>query len=372
MHDHIQYLLYRHNCLILPGFGGIVLQYSPARIHPAQHIFQPPRKALAFNRSLTTNDGLLITHVANAENLHYDDAEKQVKRFVDQIEDGVRKKGEYAIPGIGRFYNDIESNLQFEPDEKENYLLGAYGLDRFVSPAIVRRDAFEPNAAADKLKKKRRFNWFGLTSILLVLILLTVQFLSVNNLSHVVQNPLAGIPLLAPLGDLTSAPPADETPEVLPAFGKRDTVVQIIVIKDESSPIDNEDSTKPFSENKVTTDANAPVNTLRSAYETAEDSIKLLAVSKVPMRGEYNPSETGRFVIVFSNSTDSTKAAYFQKQLWKDRIGAQLLPHRNRLLVAKPGYLTAKAAAKDLTIYRLLGYDKAYIMKTKLGYEASM
>ena len=99
MHDHIQYLLYRHNCVVLPGFGGIVLQYSPARIHPAQHIFQPPRKALAFNRSLTTNDGLLISHVANAEQLHYDDAENKVRRFVDGIEDNIRRKGDYALPG---------------------------------------------------------------------------------------------------------------------------------------------------------------------------------------------------------------------------------------------------------------------------------
>lgn len=377
MHEHVKYLLYRNNCLILPGFGGIVLQYSPARIHPAQHIFQPPRKAIAFNRSLTTNDGLLITHVANAENLHYDDAEKRVRQFVDQIEESIRRKGEYTLQGIGRFYNDIESNLQFEPDDKENYLLNAYGLDRFVSPAIVRRDAFEPQTAADVKKKKKRFNWFGLSSVLLVLILLGVQFLSINDLSHVVRNPLAGIPLLAPLGNRTDSQP--KVSNAVPTNGKRDTLVQIIVIHEEN------DSNAAASTNPVATATSTPESiTLvtdgttterldtRTPEEKIADSIKLIATSKVPMRGEYDPSERGAYVIVFSNSTDSTKAAFFQKQLWKDRIGAQLLPYRNRLLVAKPGYFTASAAAKDLYIYRLLGYKTAYIQKMKTNPVASL
>lgn len=375
MHQHVKYLLYRNNCLILPGFGGIVLQYSPARIHPAQHIFQPPRKAIAFNRSLTTNDGLLISHLANAENLHYDDAEKRVRQFVDQIENSIRRKGEYTLTGIGRFYNDIESNLQFEPDEKENYLLNAYGLDRFVSPAIVRRDAFEPQLASDVKQKKRKFNWFGLSSMLLVLILLAVQFLSINDLSHVVRNPLAGIPLLAPLGNKTDS--QTNISNSIQPTGKRDTVVQIIVIQESN------DTTATASTNPVASNENTIVTTVndgektehidtRTAEQKITDSIKLIATSKVPMRGEYNPSELGKYVIVFSNSTDSTKAMFFQKQLWKDRIGAQVLPYRKRLLVAKPGYMTASAAAKDLYIYRLLGYKTAYIQKMKTAETASL
>lgn len=372
MHEHVKYLLYRNNCLILPGFGGIVLQYSAARIHPAQHIFQPPRKAIAFNRSLTTNDGLLISHIANAENLHYDDAEKRVRQFVDQIEDSIRRKNEYTFTGIGRFYNDIESNLQFEPDEKENYLLNAYGLDRFVSPAIVRRDAFEPQTAQNLTKKKRKFNWFGLSSMLLVLILLAVQFLSINDLSHVVRNPLAGIPLLAPLGNQNDSQ-VNVSHSVHPT-GKRDTVVQIIVIQEDrdtnatasTNPVETENATQENSSITLVTDGEKTerIDT-RTQEEIIADSIKLIATSKVPMRGEYDPSELGAYVVVFSNSTDSTKASYYQKQLWKDRIGAQVLPYRNRLLVAKPGYLTAKAAAKDLYIYHLLGYKTAYIQKMK-------
>jgi hypothetical protein len=377
MHEHIQYLLYRHNCVILPGFGGIVLQYAPAHIHPTQHVFQPPRKAIAFNRSLTTNDGLLIAHVANAENLHYDEAEKLVRKFVDGIDDNIRRKGESVLPGIGKFRNDVEGNLQFEPSDAENYWLGAFGLEPFVSPAVVRREAFEPGQATASLKKKRKFNWFGWTSVLLLTVLLTVEILNIQDLNSILQRPLAGFDIGLDSGKLVPTPAAQPKEKT---NGTRDTLVQIIVIREEGNDKTSETSvntspTKPIVETPVNAnlkDAIIPdavvampnVDT-RTAEQKVADSLRLLANSKVPMRGEYNPAQLGKYVIVFSNSTDSTKAAYFQQQLWRDRIGAQLIPHRNRLLVAKPGYYTARAAAKDLTIYRMLGYGSAYIMKTR-------
>jgi nucleoid DNA-binding protein len=374
MHDHIQYLLYRHNCVVLPGFGGIVLQYSPAKIHPAQHIFQPPRKALAFNRSLTTNDGLLISHLANAEQLHYDDAENKVRRFVEQIEDSIRRKGDYTLQGVGRFHNDIEGNLQFDPEESENYLLNAYGLDKFVSPAIVRRDAFEPNPAAQELKKKkRRFNWFGLSIVALVAMFIGVELASIQNFTSLLTKPLAGFNLF---DTVKHEPAADVKHESVGSVGKRDTLVQIIVIKDERDEATADTAANlavdPTPESTMTGTAATAVNRIVPAVEkpvanslTYDDSVKLIEISKVPMRGEYNPSKTGRFVIVFSNSVDSAKADYYQRQLWKDRIGARVLPYRNRLIVAKQGYLTARAAAKDMAIYRLLGYDSAYVLKMK-------
>lgn len=361
MHDHIKYLLYRHNCVILPGFGGIVLQYAPARIHPAQHVFQPPRKALAFNRSLTINDGLLTSHVANTENVHYDEAETRVRKFVEAIENSIRRKGDFAIHGVGRFFNDIEGNLQFVPEESENYLLNAYGLERFVSPAIIRRDAFEPNAAASiAKKKKKKFGWFGLSVVVLVGAYLAVQFLSIHDMTSIT----AGFDALHP------SPKEVKNEKAFPA-GRRDTVVQIIVIKDETlkqnldsitAPSAN-DFTSPSAIEKEVIDPNKPTMLVNQSEQSAYDTAKIHITSKVPMLGEYNPSERGDYVIIFSNAKDSTHAAYFQQELWKNRIGVRVMTFKKRLIVAKTGYHTPRAASKDLAIYRLLGFDQAYIQK---------
>ncbi|MBA3284223.1 MAG: SPOR domain-containing protein, partial [Nitrosopumilus sp.] len=55
--QHISQLLYHHDCVIVPGFGGFVTNSQPARIHPVQHQFYPPSKSLGFNIHLRRNDG---------------------------------------------------------------------------------------------------------------------------------------------------------------------------------------------------------------------------------------------------------------------------------------------------------------------------
>ncbi|NLA48282.1 MAG: hypothetical protein GX876_02335, partial [Bacteroidales bacterium] len=55
----IRELLFSHDCVIVPGFGGFVGNYAPARIDRATSTFYPPSKQISFNRNLRNNDGLL-------------------------------------------------------------------------------------------------------------------------------------------------------------------------------------------------------------------------------------------------------------------------------------------------------------------------
>ncbi|MCK5765559.1 MAG: SPOR domain-containing protein, partial [Bacteroidales bacterium] len=64
---YISELLFDHDCVILPGVGGFLTNYSGARIHPIRHSFQPAARTLVFNANLRTNDGLLIDYVSRAQ-----------------------------------------------------------------------------------------------------------------------------------------------------------------------------------------------------------------------------------------------------------------------------------------------------------------
>ena len=90
--QYVSDLLHRHDCVIVPGFGGILANYRPASIHPTQHLFQPPSKRLVFNRSLTGNDGLLANHIASLEQVNYKTAldfiEKEVSKIVHHLQLG--------------------------------------------------------------------------------------------------------------------------------------------------------------------------------------------------------------------------------------------------------------------------------------------
>ena len=48
---HIEYLLTEHDCVLVPGLGGFVLQYVPARFSEGRKSIQPPGKQITFNSS---------------------------------------------------------------------------------------------------------------------------------------------------------------------------------------------------------------------------------------------------------------------------------------------------------------------------------
>jgi len=44
--SYISELLFEHDCVIIPNFGGFICNYKPADIHPIQNTVSPPAKAI--------------------------------------------------------------------------------------------------------------------------------------------------------------------------------------------------------------------------------------------------------------------------------------------------------------------------------------
>src|SRR5690554_7220130 len=81
---YISDLLYRYECVILPGFGAFLTRNQSARIDEETNSFYPPSKVISFNRQLQANDGLLANYVASVENCSYEIALRQVRNFSDR------------------------------------------------------------------------------------------------------------------------------------------------------------------------------------------------------------------------------------------------------------------------------------------------
>ena len=139
---HISELLYQYDCVVIPGFGGFVANYSPAKIHPTRHTFSPPSKNISFNKNLTNNDGLLAHHIG-AEGVTYPEANGIIESFVETCNKDMKTGKRVEIKNIGAFYYDAEHNIQFEPDQSINYLMDSFGLTSFQSPAIKRENIEE-------------------------------------------------------------------------------------------------------------------------------------------------------------------------------------------------------------------------------------
>jgi nucleoid DNA-binding protein len=127
----IRELLFGHDCVIVPGFGGFIGNYTPARIDKKSGTFFPPVKQISFNRNLNHNDGLLIGKISGTSGMNYGDARNLVEDFVSDIRRRLDKGEKVVFDNIGSFSNNQENNIQFEPDRSSNYYLDAYGLESF-------------------------------------------------------------------------------------------------------------------------------------------------------------------------------------------------------------------------------------------------
>lgn len=132
METIIRALLFRHDCVIIPGFGGFILNYVPAAIDKTTCLFHPPARRLSFNRNLNHNDGLLAGTLSRETGVSYTEAREQVDQYVAGIRDRLTKGEPVEIEQIGVFRANQEGGIQFEPDATTNYYLGSYGMEPFV------------------------------------------------------------------------------------------------------------------------------------------------------------------------------------------------------------------------------------------------
>jgi hypothetical protein len=121
-------LLFRHNCEIVPDFGGFVARQTSAVIDYATGTMQPPRKSLLFNRQLINNDGLLVAELARTNEISFDEALKLVQATVADWNDTLKRGERVTIERVGFMFHDREKNLCFEQDRYFNLLLASYGL----------------------------------------------------------------------------------------------------------------------------------------------------------------------------------------------------------------------------------------------------
>ena len=133
-------LLLRHNCVIIPSFGGFVAKRVSARIDFEKGTMQPPSKSILFNRQLLNNDGLLINEFSRENEVSYDEATEELARALQHWSTTLHSGGRIEIERVGNLFFDEERNICFEQDRFCNLLLESFGLGsvHFVAEEDVR------------------------------------------------------------------------------------------------------------------------------------------------------------------------------------------------------------------------------------------
>lgn len=131
-------LLYDYECVVIPGLGGFLTDDKPASINEVTYSFSPPFRKIHFNVYLRTNDGLLVNHIAQQEQIGYKTAKQKVDQFVFQCHNALETGKKINFQNVGSLYYDVDKNIVFTQDIKVNYNSNSFGLSSMVSPAIRR------------------------------------------------------------------------------------------------------------------------------------------------------------------------------------------------------------------------------------------
>jgi hypothetical protein len=139
--EYISDLLYGNDCVIIPGFGGFVGNYAPAKIHPVNHTFYPPSKSILFNSKLTGDDGLLLHSVSIGENISYPETKAQTEKIIRLWVADLESGKTIILEKIGKIRKDNEGRYLFDADPAVNYLESSFGLPNIVSLPVNRMSA---------------------------------------------------------------------------------------------------------------------------------------------------------------------------------------------------------------------------------------
>ncbi|MGB5820119.1 MAG: SPOR domain-containing protein [Saonia sp.] len=134
---YIGELLYRYNCVVVPEFGAFLAQMKSAVIHETTNAFYPPSKVISFNEQLSSNDGLLVSYMADAEKTTYEAMLLQLTKTVQQWKLQLKKE-RLVFSNVGELWLNTEGKIQFQPSYQVNYLTTSFGMSSFVSVPVVR------------------------------------------------------------------------------------------------------------------------------------------------------------------------------------------------------------------------------------------
>ena len=135
---HISYLLYRYDCVTVPGFGAFLGTPASAELDTDNETIYPPTKQISFNEQLQSNDGLLANSIAVEQQTSYEQAvrlvHKEVVRWKSMLHDGKTVE----LDRIGKLQFNAEKNVVFVPTKNYNHLAESFGLHPVQAQKIDR------------------------------------------------------------------------------------------------------------------------------------------------------------------------------------------------------------------------------------------
>lgn len=296
VNKYIQQLLYHHDCVILPDFGGFISNYRPAKIDFVNFNVYPPGKDISFNRNIKNNDGLLVNHIASLEQLSFNESKKIVVGFVKKTSKKLHNGESVSFEGIGKFFFDKHKALQFIPDLSANYLLDSYGLSSFHFAPVVT----EENEKQDEIRirpiRHKEFNRSLFLKRAAIAIPAILVFSVINYNSDRITDQFSGISSLIPF-------------QVQSSTTENEISQKFEIVKERESTIDASDVLNIIPENEEESVLVKKYYIIAGSFlDTYNAGLFADKLRKKKFEPILLPEEKGKFRVAFSGYADKNKA----------------------------------------------------------------
>ncbi len=131
---YISELLYRHDSVILPGFGTFSTKYVPARFIPEEKIVESPRKIVDFSPEPREGETPLIAFMAKKEGKSHEEVLQHISETLMEAEHALEAGNKVAFEMVGTFYRETDGNLKFDASRQVNYLDSDTGVQAVDTP----------------------------------------------------------------------------------------------------------------------------------------------------------------------------------------------------------------------------------------------
>jgi hypothetical protein len=199
---YISELLFLHDCVIIPEFGGFVGNIKSAQLNTNTGFLIPPTKQILFNPNLKTNDGLLVAHIAKQEGLSQEIVRKNIDVFSNQSKSTLSNSKVLRFDKIGLLTITRENNIHFLQDNTTNYNLDVFGMKPISSKEILRKNETEKQITNTirAIGKSSRSSKRIIRAAAVIIPLVTLSYLSLSHQERIndiyiqmaVFNPFAG------------------------------------------------------------------------------------------------------------------------------------------------------------------------------------
>lgn len=147
LETYISDLLYRYECVTVPGFGAFLSQKTSAIINEATNTFYPPSKLISFNEQIQKSDGLLAHYIADVASISFEEALLNIEKRVNHLKAYLSEGETISFTNIGELKLNADKNIVFKPYNNLNYLMDAFGLSQLETPEVNRN---EKNVATEE------------------------------------------------------------------------------------------------------------------------------------------------------------------------------------------------------------------------------